>query len=103
MDIWKKPQPRVRHSTSVESGPVLKGRVKDWPAEAQEDFKRVKNELWKWAKAAPGRDREGLGLIAYEAVKQAYEGKPDPREGMEVINCETEEELWSALKRFSTT
>lgn len=100
MDIWKKPQPRVRQAAPVASGPVLKGRVKDWPAEAQEAFRCLKNDLWKWAKAEADRDRNGLGLIAYQAVKEAYEGKPDPREGMEIINCETEEELWDTLNKF---
>lgn len=102
LSIWKTPQPRpVRHRPSP--GDVrLPRRVKDWPADAQEEFKRIKNELWKWVKNNNVENKTGLALIAYEAVKQVWEDRPDPRTNMEVIDLSnTEEELWSTMRKLS--
>lgn len=68
--------------------------VRDWPADARRDFQHVKNELWKWAKKSPNRDRTGLALIAYEAVKQVYENNEK-----RVITYDNQEDMWTDLKR----
>jgi hypothetical protein len=53
--------------------------VKDWPKDASDAFKYVKNELWKWVKKENCQNRSGLALIAYEAVKNEFEGEYDRR------------------------
>lgn len=100
MDIWKAPQ-RVAPEKKTAVTMTLPRRVNDWPEDARKEFKRVKNELWKWAKKQPGRDRSGLALIAYQAVKEAWEGKPPASEGVEIINCKTEEELWDTILKLA--
>lgn len=86
MDIWAKPQPR-RPRKPVDRGTRLPRRVKDWPQDAQAAFRDVKNQLWKWAKKDASRDRTGLALLAYQGVKEVWEGEP-----RETIYCETEED-----------
>ena len=64
--------------TVTAAGPQSRGerlprRVKDWPEAAQAQFKQTKNELWKWAKASNIPYKRGLGLWAYQAVKEVWE------------------------------
>ena len=100
MDIWAKPQRQRARSTSV--GSVrLPRRVKDWPEEARAAFKALKNDLWKWSKRhEKDGSRKGLALIAYKAVKDEWEGRPDPRANMEIIETKTLEDTWQALSNF---
>ena len=96
MDIWAKPQPRPKKQAQTHH--ELPKRVKDWPPEAKAAFKHVKNELWKWAKAKPGRDRAGLALIAYVGVKEAFEGEVVKATIIDdVITCKTMEGVWTTL------
>ncbi len=101
MDIWAKPQPRVRpRETKVTF--ELPRRVKDWPEDAKASFKHVKNALWKWAKAKPGRNRDGLALIAYVGVKEAFEGPTVKATAYDdVITCATMEEVWDTMLKLA--
>jgi len=95
VNIWAKPQ---QHFSKVLESQGLRGRVKDWPADAQAAFKDLKNQLWKWSKKhEAGGQRQGLGLIAYMGVKAAWEDTPPKT----TINCETEEDTWSTILNLS--
>lgn len=96
MDIWAKPQPRPKKAQATQH--TLPNRVKDWPPAAQAAFKHTKNELWKWAKKKEGRNRDNLALIAYQAVKESFEGEKVSATVIDdVIVCETEEQVWSTM------
>lgn len=72
--LWKE------EDTVAQLGPRLPRRVKDWPEDARKEFKRVKNELWRWHKKEGRGSGQGLGLIAYEAVKQTWECRDESPE-----------------------
>lgn len=77
--------------------------MKDWPEDARKVFNEVKNQLWTWSKKyEKSGSRQGLGLIAYMAVKQVWEDESDPRANMQIINCETEEDLWNTVSKIAS-
>lgn len=81
----------------------LPRRVKDWPKDAKAAFKYTKDQLWKWAKDKPGRDRTGLALIAYVGTKEAFEGTTvHAKVYDDVIVCNTEEEVWDKILQLAS-
>lgn len=58
--------------------PSFPRRVKDWPAEAQKEFKQLKQQLIKHAKKH-WKNQDNLALIAYEALYNEYTGEWERR------------------------
>lgn len=75
MDIWKPASKPAPHTTRRE----FPRRVKDWPVEARKLFERIKRELYQHAKKKDWQDKQGLALIAYEAVYGEYSGEWERR------------------------
>lgn len=96
MSIWAPAQ--RRRVVARPRGVRLSGRVKDWPDEAKLAFKDVKNQLWKWAKKHNVPNKKGLALLAYQGVKEAFEGTPEKT----VIHTKTEEDTWQTLLKISS-